>query len=888
MLEDLSVERGRHLWAKSAQAGAGHSLLAHLLDVGLMAEAILEARGDDPIAIVSDELNLSLEEARRLMIVLVALHDIGKATPVFQRKWPAGAPAEALTTRADDIPHGRAGGILLREWLVERGVRRRLATSLANAVAIHHGQRLPQSFASPDTYDPRSIGEDTHPWRVWQAALLTDVEEAFGPLPQLTTKKYLRGRSWALLAGLTSVADWLGSSLPHAGKVADTARYTAQRQEAVRERLAAVGWPLGDAWWREPTTGASFSDWFSTPAVPFQPRPLQAAVEEVMRGASEPTLLLIEAPMGEGKTEAAFFSAVQPIGRSGTYVALPTQATSDAMHDRLTTFVEANRKRNIEVALAHAASRVPPLVAPGGEREAHPEGIESQTEGEAWFSAGRRELLAELGAGTVDQALLAVLPVRHFFVRAWGLAGKVVVFDEVHAYDAYTGGLLAELLRWLAATRSSAVVMSATLPAATRMQLMAAYSEGLGRPAPELEAAPYPRLTLLSGSSVETRSFAASASTTVRLQSAPYDLLELAEELVKAAETGGAVACIVNTVDRAQRLYTICKERATDVTLLHGRFPLSERKRREAAVVQRFGPDGAPETRAGIVVATQVVEQSLDLDFDVLYSDLAPIDLLLQRMGRMHRHAGRTRPTAFEEASLRIAGLESSTHEGPRDEALQTVYAEYLLWRSWAALAGKEQLSLPTDIDALVQLVYSETPLAPLVAFAAQVEAARREFITQNEERSRAAETWSLGAPLASSTESWGEAGRDVDDWREYALKVPTRLGDDTVTAIPLTLAGATVSVYRNGCSASHARGRRPSAEFVAAALGEQIRISRKSLVAALRAEELPAWWRNTGALKHTYPLFIDERGRASIDQAVRLDPELGVVYEKGAPDERT
>ncbi len=863
-------------------------MLAHLLDVGLMAGAILEARGDGAVAIVSEELNLSLEEARRLMIVLVALHDIGKATPVFQRKWPAGAPAEALTTRADDIPHGRAGGILLREWLVERGIGRRLATSLANAVAIHHGQRLPQSFVSPDTYDPRSIGEDAHPWRGWRAALLVDVEEAVGPLPQLTTKKYLRGRSWALLAGLTSVADWLGSSLPHAGRVSDTSQYLTERQEAVRERLAAVGWPRGNAWWREPATGGSFSQWFSTPAAPFQPRPLQAAVEAVMRGASEPTLLLIEAPMGEGKTEAAFFCTVQPIGRRGSYIALPTQATSDAMYARLTTFVEANQERKIEVALAHAASRVRPLVASEHEREAHPEGIESQAEGEAWFSTGRRELLAELGAGTVDQALLTVLPVRHFFVRTWGLAGKVVVFDEVHAYDAYTGGLLAELLGWLAATRSSALVMSATLPAATRAQLVDAYSEGLGRSAPELEETPYPRLTALSESRVETRSFSASSSSTVRIQSAPYDLIELAEELVAAAEAGGAVACIVNTVDRAQRLYAICKGRVADVTLLHGRFPLSERKRREATVVQRFGPGGTPETREGIVVATQVVEQSLDLDFDVLYSDLAPIDLLLQRMGRMHRHAGRTRPTAFEEASLRIAGLESSTHEGPRDEALQTVYAEYLLWRSWAALVGKEQLSLPTDIDALVQLVYSETPLAPLVAFAAQVEAARREFITQNEERSRAAQTWSLGAPLASSTESWGEAGRDVDDWREYALKVPTRLGDDTVTAIPLTRAGATVSIYGNGGSASHARGRRASADFVAAALSEQIRISRKSLVAALRAEEPPAWWHKTGALKHSHPLFIDERGRASIDQSVRLDPELGVVYEKGDRDERT
>lgn len=851
-----------------------------------MAEAILDASYPTLVAILSGELELSADDARRLIIVLVAFHDIGKATPVFQLKWPAGAPEEALSTRADDIPHGRAGGILLREWLVNRGVPRRLSVSLANAVAIHHGQRLPQNFASPETYDPRSIGEDTHPWRGWQSALLEDVEAALGPLPQLTTKKYLRGRSWALLAGLTSIADWLGSSMPHAGLVTDAARYVAERKEVVQERLAAVGWPPGGQWWHEPVTGPAFGGWFQAAGSPFEPRPLQSAVEAVMSGASEPTLLLIEAPMGEGKTEAAFYAAVQPIGRSGAYIALPTQATSDAMHSRLNRFVEANKQRNTNVALAHAASRARPLVPLGGEQEVHPEGIESQAEGEAWFSAGRRELLSELGAGTVDQALLAIVPARHFFVRAWGLSGKVVVFDEVHAYDAYTGGLLAELLSWLAATDSSAVVMSATLPAATRAQFLAAYSRGLARPVPDLVEVAYPRLTVLSGSRAETRPFMAAASSHARIRNAAYDLTELAEELIAAAGEGGAVACIVNTVDRAQRLYTICKESFPDVTLVHGRFPLRERKLREAAVVQRFGPTGAPSARNGIVVATQVVEQSLDLDFDALYSDLAPIDLLLQRMGRMHRHAGRRRPEAYRTATLHIAGLQGGEQEGPCREALETVYSEYLLWRSWAALTSKECLDLPTDIDALVQLVYSDVPMIPLGPFAAEVAVARTEFERQNEERSRAAENWSLGGPLASATDSWGEAGRDADDWRANALRIPTRLGEDSVTAIPVTLTDGFVTVHGNVGPAIRVDARAAPAGFVAAALSEQIRLSRKSLVSALRAEEPPAWWRRTGALKHSFPLFIDERGRSSLDRSVRLDPELGVVYEKGVRDE--
>src|SRR5690606_29471126 len=162
----------------------------------------------------------------------------------------------------------------------------------------------------------------------------------------------------------------------------------------------------------------------------------------------------------------------QPMARRGTYIALPTQATSDAMHARLAAFVNRNRGRDVEVALAHGGARNLHELATEQPRDADVDGREASVEGRAWFAQGRRELLAELGAGTVDQALLAVLPVRHFFVRVWGLAEKLVILDEVHAYDAYTGGLLVELVRWLGSLGSSVVVMSATLPTSTRRDLI--------------------------------------------------------------------------------------------------------------------------------------------------------------------------------------------------------------------------------------------------------------------------------------------------------------------------------------------------------------------------------------------------------------------------------
>lgn len=845
-----------------------------------MAEALLQRSGGQFLQTVAGELGIDEDQARHLLVVLTALHDIGKATPVFQVKWPRGAPPEAVVTRADDVPHGRASGIILINWLSERGVSRRLAASLANAVAIHHGHRLPKNFASHGTYDPRSLGEDQAPWSTWQRGLMEDVAATFGPLPDLITRRYLRGQSWALFAGLTSIADWLGSSLPLVGAVWNIPEYLQGRRELVERRLNEIGWAPRDKWWVEPKQAPTFADWFDAGGHEFKPRPLQVEVEGLIRDVSEPTLLIIEAPMGEGKTEAAFYSSVQPLGRAGAYIALPTQATSDAMHERLLGFVNTNRSREVNVALAHSASRQKTKTILPGDTEVHEEGIEAQAESESWFSSGRRELLAELGAGTIDQALLAVLPTRHFFVRLWGLAEKVVIFDEIHAYDSYTGGLLAELLNWLAATGTSVILMSATLPHGTRKRLLQAYGEGIGADAVSSQDTPYPRITQLSSQGARSRTFAATRVSQVEVQAAPYEIGELSQKLIEAAEAGGAVACIVNTVARAQNLYEACRARLSDVTLLHSRFPLNERKAREASMLKRFGPDGTRANRSGVVIATQVIEQSLDLDFDSLYSDLAPIDLLLQRTGRMHRHAGRERPAELQRPTLHVAGLAGEEAAGPDPDALDTVYASLLLWRTWAALQGKVAIGLPDDIDELVQLVYGGQAMGELEPFEAEVALAHLKHETRQGEEARAAKNWSLANPHLSATESWGPPGRDADDWREYALLVPTRLGEESISVIPVMRANDKLFVFGTDKFITNTRQRKASDTFISVALGKQIRAARKSLVAVVTKQERPSWWLRTGALKYHFPLVLDASGRAQVDPLVRLDSELGLLYE--------
>lgn len=875
MPDPVLTARGRHLWAKSAESPPGHPLLAHMIDVGLTAAELLTRRPQPLLGILTAELEIGEEDARLLCQNLAALHDLGKATPAFQAKWPPGAPAEALAPhRLSDVPHGRATAVFLRDLLREAGFGRK-ATGLANAVAIHHGMRMTQAAMTAESLDPRSLGSGV--WDSWRQALWEDVQAVFGVLrPPGRPNQHLSGRSWVLLAGLTSVADWIGSSLPYVAAVADPVEYAKGRIATVRARLAEIAWPESVRWTATDPT-EPFSAWFGSDGSRFEPRPLQAAIEEVSRKIAPPFLLVIEAPMGEGKTETAFYTAGLN-SQLGLYVGLPTQATSDAMHGRLASFVRQHETRPTYVALAHsAAGQMRRLATPPAFDE---EGIEAEADAEDWFASTKRALLAEIGAGTVDQALRSVLPARHFFVRLWGLAHKLVVLDEVHAYETFTSSLIAELLAWLGSVGAPAVLMSATLPRDVRRELVQAYAEGAGLSADLDYSIPYPRVTAVGRDGTFSVSFEASTYRSVRVVPAPYDVDDLARAAMEAVSTGAGVAVIVNTVDRAQRLFTACRGVGLDPALVHARFPLDERKRREAEVMRRYGRDSSPEVRPGLVIGTQVLEQSLDVDFDVMFTDLAPVDLVLQRAGRLHRHASRARPGGAADALLHIAGLHGADASEPHPEALDTVYDRYVMWRSWALLTGKSSLRLPDDIDELVQLAYGDEPLAALEPHGtAVVEALRTHEALRTAQRG-AAQNWSLARPLDPAVQSWGEPGVDEDEERAYTLKLTTRLGDDSVTVVPV-VPGKSRWAVAGTAVATPIAATRASEQFVDACLARQLRVSNKALIERLRRKGQPAWWRRSGPLRNMYPLPLGQDGTYLDDERVRLDEELGLVIER-------
>ncbi|MGH3636973.1 MAG: CRISPR-associated helicase Cas3', partial [Mycobacterium sp.] len=486
-----------------------------------------------------------------------------------------------------------------------------------------------------------------------------------------------------------------------------------------------------------------------------KPRPVQKAACEVVEGMAGPGLVIIEAPMGEGKTEAAL-AAVEIMSRrwgaGGVHVALPTQATTDAMFDRVVAWLDSMGADNQSVGaitLSHGKARfnrlfrgiigTGPLAEIGcdegcGSGHHTPE---HAVVAHSWLSGRKKSQLANFVVGTIDQLLFAGLKSRHLMLRHLALAGKIVVLDEVHAYDVFMNSYLTKVLTWLGAYRVPVLALSATLPPDRRRELLQAYQRGLSTAANAgvpiicddvTDDTGYPVLSWTEGMQVIRRDVPPSGRrTTVSIDAlggaADDDLDVLTGLLLDLLWDGGCALVVRNTVRRAlQTAVALEAEFPGEVTVAHSRFMSADRLRKDAGLLNRFGPPGPDVDRPArhIVVASQVVEQSLDVDFDVLVTDLAPVDLILQRLGRLHRHdrgAGQAdRPPKLRSAHAYVAGVDF-TQDPPELEtaAAKHVYGSYPLLRSAAALLPRlgGTVELPDDIAPLVRAAYGSEYIEP-------------------------------------------------------------------------------------------------------------------------------------------------------------------------------
>ncbi|EYB69791.1 CRISPR-associated helicase Cas3 [Deinococcus phoenicis] len=937
----------RTLWAKSPRTNADGSpgaklpVLNHLLDVAACAAELLALEPPHTRAQFVEDLGLPEGEALPWLYALVALHDLGKGSPAFQVLWEGGrqevdraldfAP-ELQANRA--TPHGVVSEAVLPGFLTALGWPEPLARRVADAVGCHHGFRVGKhELDLPET----QRGDQR--WAQVRKELCRLVTKGTGArygavptAPDLSPAAFMR------LAGLTSFADWLGSSFPlppvtDFSAHDDPADYFRRARERARKTLAAIHWPVFAP--LRPDV-PPIADVFSYLSTDFRPRPLQSALAQALAQVDGPALVLVEAPMGEGKTEAAFYAHLQlqrAAGHRGLYVALPTQATGNAMYGRFADFLKAQgRDTPPSLQLAHGGTLLNETFQAVVERTRNAEQDPAEAEGygvraEGWFTHRKRALLDEYGVGTVDQALLGVLGVSHQFVRLWGLGNRVVVLDEVHAYDTYTSQLIMALVAWLRALGSSVVIMSATLPAESRRALLGAWG------AQDDPPAAYPRLTVATGEGTvqaltvpdtDAEGNPSRPRQHLTLRALGSAAAEVAARAVDLASEGGCVAVIVNTVARAQRVQTLVLEElerrgvtartctrggrkdpeAVSVLLYHARYPADERKYREDAVLKYLGKNGQRPQRF-ILIATQVAEQSLDFDADVMLTDLAPVDLVLQRAGRLHRHAGNAgRRHGHEDAVLYVAGLDGWPSESMQAEFWDRVYAPALLFRSWAALRQESELTLPDDLDPLVQRVYTPPFVAPDLTDEQQSEVREAEAALQRERGNQAttgmfahighpADFWTT--PLHRRPEPDTESTNDDSGavGAEQADFPRTRLGEESVRIVPVEWVDGT---WRVCPSPFRERGQedllprfstldKQDTAHATRIYRRSLNVSRWELVKFAR----PLWtealgndrrgWSAHPLLRDAVPLRF-ENGRAEVQGLqVRLDPEQGLIY---------
>ncbi|MFI1829683.1 CRISPR-associated helicase Cas3' [Streptomyces sp. NPDC020412] len=741
-------------------------LLTHLLDTAAVAELLWAHYLAPSLRTALDEVAGGPGRGRELLKWICGVHDLGKATPAFQLRLKdhRHEVREAGLTWHHDIAkrhpwrHERAGAHLLQPMLREAGWPAEHVDWVWPQVAAHHGHFVPgNSIAPPSRGLGQPVGDGN--WDLVRGELLRRLTAELEPGADLAARvpAHVPSRALQLLiSGLVVMADWIASApdLDGVDKLADLSYADARtRAEKLWKKLGLRG---GWGELRKPADGA-FTERFGHP-----PRPVQELAARVARTSPAPGLLIVEAPTGEGKTWAGLTAAEEfaaAHGADGVFVGMPPKATIGPTFAQVRQWVraidaelaphvallDARRHLNEAWSALVTAPLHEQLAAAGdcaedgdgdGDGDEDGDSARSQTPAE-WFFGDQRGLLCPFVVAPVDQLLSAMTRTGHVMMRAAGLLGKVVVLDEVHAVDVQGAPFLHEGLRWFGQAGVPVVLLSATLTAEQRQRLAEAYLAGAaGR-----EECTYPELSASTGRPAVTLVWqepdgSGPRSTTTACPSwqqgrrvaveprpepdEPGDCAFVVDLLARDLADGGRALVVRNTVERAQALAAALRGRfaADEVVVLHEQLTARVRADRTAECLRRLGTDRGPGRL--VVVATQVAEQSFDADVDLLVTDLAPIDLLVQRIGRLHRAGGALpRPASLAAPRVVVTGYAPGpAGRAPRfPAAAERRYGRGPLLRTAAlvfAAAGPDRgWCVPDDVPELTAAVYGEGDEVP-------------------------------------------------------------------------------------------------------------------------------------------------------------------------------
>ena len=1027
-------------WAKTSHdkdtyPNAYHPLICHLIDVAVVTKKMWK---EVLPKATKDRINkkFGVEDAGNFIAFIAGLHDLGKCSPPFalrgigienkvsQLKKTLEMEIESNSQFADKTygklqtiyllelykntpywiknekvspvkcaPHGYVTAVELPEILqdVKFGFNKEFAEQISTLIGGHHGT-FPGCEWKDIKTDYSKVGNDD--WKNARTDLVEKLSKLFKAEPISHTKyEKLDNGTIMILAGLVSVADWIGSDTKFFKCAAeyfkdevtqkicvkddfdfDLNKYKKRAESQAIKALEDLGWiSISEEHETEGDQTRSFYDLFPE-LKKHEIRDLQAQAVAISKKLDKPGIVIIESPTGEGKTEAAMFLADAwnaMLKQHGYYFALPTQATSDQMFGRVLKFLSRRYENELVSAhLAHGKSldntdsarirenrkKIKEVLEKGhqslaeyfkeqrnGFDENEIKGIHDENDHDydctpnvvaaEWFTHRKRSLLVPFGIGTIDQALMAVLQTRHVFVRLFGLAHKTVIIDEVHAYDAYMSTLLERLLEWLAALGSPVILLSATLPKSTRENLISNYLKGLGKEKPEFETGDYPRISYSIDEQVKVKEIGTSKQNdrTLRIEKINEILIkqedntyqldeifvrDLKEKLTdKDGNKKGCVAIICNTVARSQEIYNALSkdEFFTDgedsgIDLLHARFRHLDKENKKDAALLRFGKKGetvrilkngkefnetVKRPVCAVLVSTQIIEQSLDLDFDLMISDLAPIDLLLQRAGRIKRHSRDERPENFkgnaelwiikpplDENENLIADKKNKEIELPDFGVSGIIYDKHILLRTWMQIRKIEEIKVPSDVEDFIEAVYckkTECPDEEFQIFWQETKYEMKENRRRKNDKAKNNRIAETNEEKLFELRSWE---LDEDDPEKHKVHQALTRDDE--------LPSVSVIILTHEEQRQVDFDKKPEEKMTKFLLKREARITKIGLTnEIIDAERLKEnSWKQSPQLRHYRYLPLDEKGEFKIGKyTISLNKDLGIIVDQEKKD---
>ncbi len=682
----------------------------HLLDTtGIMRYLI-----DDFISeSMFDSLELDKEIITNIALFVSYLHDIGKVTVGFQYKIGLNLEIRKLAIEKEGlifpdymdssqmriIPHALAGECILNYFNVPK--------SISSIVGAHHGVPTGKGAIKDSDLKKRRqdivgykifFGDDDNNKKflekVWsdiigKALKISNIKE-IKELPELSMTTQM------LISGLLIMADWLASNT-YFFPLIDVDSYGEDEYLSRRVDNAWENIGFTEVW--KPTKDY-YNDYQFEKNFGFFPNSIQKKILEIASQLDKPGIFILEAPMGCGKTEAALSLAevvAKKTNKNGIFFGLPTQATTNGIFPRIKTWAEKQSDEFYHsIQLKHGNSEYNELfkkIQRGIPEEESDSGLIVHS----WFCDNKKACLADFVVATVDQLLMMALKRKHVMLLHIGLSEKVIVIDEVHAYDSYMNQYMERALMWLGKYKTPVILLSATLTKERRSSLIKAY---LGIKEVELEnETNYPMLTWTDNEKVYNNSIDyLGVNNSIKLFKCKDD--NIIEIVNRAVDGNCCIGIIMNTVARAQKIAEKVRNLITEkVILYHAQYIMPDRTIKEDEIIKRTGKKSNYNNRKGlVVVGTQVLEQSLDIDFDVLITDICPIDLLLQRIGRLQRHERKDRPVVTPICHIVMDEYDNN------DTGSKLIYGSWLLKQTIENIP--EIISIPKDISSLVQKVY--------------------------------------------------------------------------------------------------------------------------------------------------------------------------------------